>query len=107
MALVHYNDLYYTVDIDDDMYNNNLARQIADIVIVEPSAYSCKEMEDLVDCVHGIRDILTKDRGYSVQTHIIPHFDYIHTRVQWDHFYIDEIGEIAAFHRIMKRIIEN
>lgn len=107
MALVHYNDLYPCVDIDDETYKNNLARQIADIVTLDPSAYECVDMEQIVDCVNCIRDVLAKDRGYIITDVFVPQRDYIHCSIPWNHFSIDEIKEIVYWHSVMKKIIEN
>ena len=108
MALVHYNDLYPSVDIDDEQYNMNLARQIADIVSVEPDAYDCIEMEHIVDCVNCIRDVLALDRGYPVNDNVTDmQFDYIHCEIPWTHYLDCEIREIATWHEAMREIIEN
>lgn len=107
MALVHYNDLYPSVEIDDEQYNMNLARQIADIVSVEPSAYECVDMEHIVDCVNCIRDVLAQERDHPIQERPDPQFDYIHCPVRWSHFLESEVNEIMTWHQIMKQIIEN
>ena len=97
MALVHYNDLYPSVDIDDETYNNNLVRQIADIVTVEPSAYECTDMEHIVDCVNCIRDVIALDRGYPIQDRPDPQLEYIHCSIPWSHFLETEVNEIGDF----------
>ncbi len=107
MALVNYQDLYPSVDIDDETYNNNLAQQIADIVTVESSAYECTDMEHIVDCVNCIRDVIALDRGYPIQDRPDPQLDYIHCSISWSHFLETEVNEIVAWHQVMKKIIEN
>jgi hypothetical protein len=107
MALIHYNDLYPCVDIDDETYNNNLARQIADIVTVEPTAYECIDMEHIVDCVNCIRDVLALERDHPIQERPDPNLDYIQCSVRWSHFLESEVSEIVAWHQDMKKIIEN
>jgi len=107
MALVHYNDLYSSVDIDDEQYNTNLARQIADIVTVEPTAYDCLDMEHIVDCVNCIRDVLALERNHVVQVRPDPQLEYIQCPVRWSHFLESEVREIITWHMAMKQIIEN
>ena len=107
MALVHYNDLYSSTDIDDEQYNMNLARQISDIVEVEPSAYECLDMEHIVDCVNSIRPLLALERDHPIQERPDPKLDYIHCPVRWSHFLESEVSEIIAWHQVMKQIIEN
>ena len=94
------------MDIDDETYNNNLVRQIADIVTVEPSAYECTEMEHIVDCVNCIRDVLAKDQGYPIQNRPDLQLDYIHCSIPWSHFLETEVSEIVSWHQVMKHIIE-
>jgi len=94
------------VDIDDEQYNMNLVRQIADIVTVEPGAYECLDMEHIVDCVNCIRDVFALERDHPVQEHSDPQLDYIHCHVRWSHFLVSEVQEIMAWHQVMKKIIE-
>jgi len=107
MSLVHYNDLYPSADIDDEQYNMNLVRQIADIVSVEPSAYDCLDMEHIVDCVNCIRDVLALERNHVVQVRPDPQLEYIQCPVRWSHFLESEVQEIITWHQAMKQIIEN
>jgi len=95
------------MNLSDEMYNMNLARQIADIVEVEPSAYECLDMEHIVDCVNSIRDILAQEAEHPLQERPEPQLDYIQCHVRWSHFTDSDICKIEGIHDVMKHIIEN
>jgi hypothetical protein len=107
MALVSYADIYEHTQVEDDQYKANLAKQIEDIVLVEPDAYEVLDMEHIVDCVNCIRDILSYDDGTFMQEREKHEFEYLLCSVNQNNYLESEFGELVAWHQVLKKIIEN
>lgn len=107
MELVSYADIYEHTQIEDDQYKANLAKQIEDIVQLEPDAYEVLDMEYIVDCVNVIRDILSKDEGVLIQEREAPNLEYLLCNINYNNFTDTEIYDLIDWHSELKNLIEN
>jgi len=107
--MMSYADIYEHTQIEDDLYKANLARQIQDLVHVEPDAYEVLDLERIVDCVNEFRDILACDENLPTEEehHMCPDLEYINCEINFSHFYSNEINHMIDVHYMLRRLIEN
>lgn len=105
-----YADIYEHSQVSDTNYKNNLCKQIEDVVLVEPDAYSIHDLEHLVDCVQEFRTIASRDEGYPIRDPMCPthvEFKYIMTPIVPENYYATEIESMLDIDYMISGIIEN
>jgi len=110
--MVSYADLYQNpIEISDEIYRDNMCRQVSHIVKLNPHCYESYELEDIVDKVHEFGDYQSKVQGRTGDTGcgnlwIVSQMYMFHGMINWKTLTLEEVDDLFNIHKELKEFID-
>jgi hypothetical protein len=111
--MVSYADLYQDpIEISDEIYKDNMCRQVSHIVKLNPFSYETYELEDIVDKVHEFEEYRDKvDGRVNVDTGcgnlwLVSQMHMFHGMLKWSTLTLEEIDDLFNIHEELKDFID-
>lgn len=111
--MVSYADMYQNpIEISDEIYKDNMCRQVYHIVKLNPDSYETYELEDIVDKVHEFDDYQARVAGRTnVNTGcgnlwIVGQMHMFHGMIKWNTLSLGEVDDLFNIHEKLKEFID-